>query len=59
MLYWLIANVILVVLCFVANKSVGQGDDFGAAFIVIVLGAIGASSTIAYVATAFWIHRFV
>ena len=54
MLYWLIANIIILVLCFVANRFVGQGDDFGAAFIVLLLG-----STVAYVATAFWLHRFI
>jgi len=39
--------------------SVGEGDDFGSAFVALLCGAISAVLAIIYIGLAFWNYKFL
>ena len=59
MKYLLIATLVFWSLFYWAYKASNNGgDDFGAAFPALVLGALSIALTIIYVALVFWYHSF-
>ncbi len=60
MSYFLGTIIFLWLLFYLAyNAADRPGDDFGAAFPALVLGVVGALSSIVYIGMAFWLHRFL
>lgn len=57
--YWLIVNVLLVLLAWRAVRwSYQPTDDFGRGVVALVAAVAAAVSTMAYGAAVFWLHRF-
>lgn len=47
------------IMCYVCNRNVGEGDDFGAAFLALGFGVVAAALSLTYIGLAFWFHRFI
>ncbi len=59
MTYLLLTMLAFYGLTLLSAGSVGEGDDFGSAFVALLCGAISAVLAIIYIGLAFWNYKFL
>lgn len=59
MIYLLCTAIVVDVLAIWSARGIGSGDNFGAAYLALICGALGGILTIVYIALVFWNHRFI